>query len=544
MAELECPRCHTHSEFGTLAQDAASFCPACDFPMFFAAEEVVVQGAAFDPAVDYRRRFPGVKGVSGIAPRACWYCEELNPAENGSTCWRCGNDLSGPPPTPDPVITPGPVPAPPSQIVEELEDEEPVDWGPWRLTAVLAALALLIFLAFLLLSSTPPASQAAAAGCSNLSGAVPFASVGARAAAISGEITDRLTGTAIRDATVVVTGPDGTQVAVPARDEGAVGGCYSVRSLPPGTYTAEFSAAGYDTATREFIVAEGDGRIELDAQLDIVETSVFGRVLTTSVTGTPTPVAGLLVILDVPPNVATTDTDGSFVITARAPAGRHQLLFRGDYTDAATVVTISEPGEPVAVGDITLVRLFTVEGALVDSFGRPLSEIADPPVTGEATVAVRAVRATGELVYETSFAIGEGFAFELPGPAMYDFTVTAPENAEQLSATSTTRMSIDADATVEDLVVPFAPGVAWGVVTSAGEPLPHATVQAVAVPGAAPIAMAQSDAQGRVTFGPLIGVETIWLKVIDGDATVIACSPDPTVDPDASSNFGTVDCTP
>ena len=531
MTELECPRCRTRTEFGTLAENTASFCPACDFPMFFV-----------DKPVDYRRRLPGVSGMTGVAAKPCWFCAELNPAEDAQRCWRCDHDLTSPPPTPEPAGEDAGPPAPLAGVAEELEDEEPFNFDPWVVAGVVAALAFLILLAFLVLRGDTPAAEAASNRCEASPDAVVFAA-GGGASVISGQITDRLTGAPVEAATVVVTGPKGDQVAVLPQSAGGAAGCYALQSLPPGIYTAAFSAPGYDATTRTFTIVDGDSRVELYVQLDVVETSVFGRVLTVAAPGEVEPVAGLTVVFDDLSNTATTDGSGLFVFDVRAAAGPHQLLFLGDFENPTAVVTIAEPGQPVAMGDIALVQAFTVAGVLVDSFGRPLSEVADPQITGVATVVATAIAGTNNPSHESTFAIGDGFTFTLPGPALYEFTVSVPETATQLVSTSVTQVLVQTDTANRELIVPFAPGVAWGVVASGGTPLPNATVAVVATPGADPIAAVQSDHLGRVSFGPLAGVEIVWLKIID-DGSTVTCSPDPELDPNSSTDFGVVDCTP
>lgn len=105
---IECPGCGAEIDEVPLERTSEAFCPACDFPVFFASGPVVRV-----PVEDgSRERNPGVAGRVRRVAVACPVCAEPNPRD-GLHCLRCGALLSPPPPTePEVEVVPEPEPAP------------------------------------------------------------------------------------------------------------------------------------------------------------------------------------------------------------------------------------------------------------------------------------------------------------------------------------------------------------------------------------------------------------------------------------------------
>ena len=151
MPEMQCPRCSTRTDFPELARDVASFCPVCDYPMFYATEEAVVQDkTAITAGHGWDRRFAGVSGLTSLAPKECWYCKELNP-QDGDLCVRCMRDLDNPPPQRESeVVQPA---IQPDILDEELEDEDPREWEPLLIALAVTAAVLVIVLLVVLFTT-------------------------------------------------------------------------------------------------------------------------------------------------------------------------------------------------------------------------------------------------------------------------------------------------------------------------------------------------------------------------------------------------------
>lgn len=142
---ITCPDCGASAMVELTRRDALDFCPRCDFPLFWARDQVVI-GEPIDSNDDALRRLPGTLGRVVIASSPCPHCNEPN-LPTATLCVRCGLSLqaSAPPSPPQPrQIT---LPEPP---MEPLEDE-PHRWWIW----LLVLLTLLLVAGIVLLAAQP-----------------------------------------------------------------------------------------------------------------------------------------------------------------------------------------------------------------------------------------------------------------------------------------------------------------------------------------------------------------------------------------------------
>ena len=133
-ASLACPECGTLTEVTLSRRDATDFCPACDYPMFWARPSDVT-GSASVTGDDARRRSPGASGESALATVPCPHCAELN-LPGAWLCVRCdGSMIPEPPPPPPPVLMPQPAPEP-------LVVKDPVPAEPFPVLWLAAMIAI------------------------------------------------------------------------------------------------------------------------------------------------------------------------------------------------------------------------------------------------------------------------------------------------------------------------------------------------------------------------------------------------------------------
>lgn len=92
----DCPGCATAwVGRGIRRASAASFCPACDFPLFLSTPPTPPPARPTDEA---QRRLPGVDGRDQLGATGCPACGEPNPPDPDADCLRCGAALTPPPP--------------------------------------------------------------------------------------------------------------------------------------------------------------------------------------------------------------------------------------------------------------------------------------------------------------------------------------------------------------------------------------------------------------------------------------------------------------
>lgn len=133
-----CPSCGTIGTVDYARRDAAAFCGACDFPLFWSKDRVVPMSAD-GPAPGALRRLPGTAGREALASLLCPECDEPNPA-TGELCVRCSAVLRPVAIVEAPVLVFEPEPEP------EAEPEPERSWWPYIVAGVLAVAALAILL--------------------------------------------------------------------------------------------------------------------------------------------------------------------------------------------------------------------------------------------------------------------------------------------------------------------------------------------------------------------------------------------------------------
>jgi hypothetical protein len=141
--QVVCPTCNTRSCLDGLSRDARSFCPTCDYPLFWAKPTVPPVRAAPVEATAWgsRRRLPGTEGRCLGARLTCPQCSEPNVVTN-SLCVRCGADLHPLPVAPEVVTLPPPQPPRPAPS-EPPPPPRRRRWWPFALAAALPLAALL-----------------------------------------------------------------------------------------------------------------------------------------------------------------------------------------------------------------------------------------------------------------------------------------------------------------------------------------------------------------------------------------------------------------
>ena len=139
MPDITCPDCATVTLLPEVRRDADSFCPTCDYPLFWARTAALV-GATGVASGAGLRRLPGTAGHSTEVSFACPVCREPNPVD-GVLCIRCNSELR---PAPIVVIPEPPPPPAPAPVVVAKRP-----WWPWALAALIV-LIVLVTLTFVL----------------------------------------------------------------------------------------------------------------------------------------------------------------------------------------------------------------------------------------------------------------------------------------------------------------------------------------------------------------------------------------------------------
>lgn len=141
---ITCPECSAPAMVDPTRRDALDFCQRCDFPLFWARDQVVFS-QPLDSSDDALRRLPGTLGRVVIASVSCPHCNEPN-LPTASVCVRCGlSMLAGAPPAP-----PQPRAAPLPEPMVPVEDE-PRRWWIWLIVVV----TLLLVAGIILLAAQP-----------------------------------------------------------------------------------------------------------------------------------------------------------------------------------------------------------------------------------------------------------------------------------------------------------------------------------------------------------------------------------------------------
>ena len=130
MPRVKCPSCSQEAEFESMQRSADEFCTNCDFPLFWARNDLP-RVESVDAVDSTRRRLPGAAGRLSAGHKACPACQEPNLLEV-RFCIRCGTDFDPPPPMPEPVIEPVVIYVEPPPPPPAVEPEAP--W--WNLAGV------------------------------------------------------------------------------------------------------------------------------------------------------------------------------------------------------------------------------------------------------------------------------------------------------------------------------------------------------------------------------------------------------------------------
>jgi hypothetical protein len=142
---ITCPECSATAMVELTRRDALDFCQRCDFPLFWARDQVV-SSEPLDSNDDALRRLPGTLGRVEIGSLPCPHCNEPN-LMTATLCVRCGLSLqAGVAPAP-PAPRAVPLPEPP---MEPLEDEQS-RWWIW----LLVVLSVLLVAGIVLLAAQP-----------------------------------------------------------------------------------------------------------------------------------------------------------------------------------------------------------------------------------------------------------------------------------------------------------------------------------------------------------------------------------------------------
>ena len=132
---VTCPSCSVVSFVAPSRRDAAGFCPACDFPLFWAGSRLAAGEDDTDDDGSHRR-LPGTIGRSALASVPCPSCRELN-QPSAVVCVRCGADMH---PAPVPEL---PAPAPVIVLPEPEPEQKVLWWPPFAAAALLGVLVIL-----------------------------------------------------------------------------------------------------------------------------------------------------------------------------------------------------------------------------------------------------------------------------------------------------------------------------------------------------------------------------------------------------------------
>lgn len=152
MPRLSCPGCAAVVDLPDLNRSSEEFCPACDFPLFWAGA-----GARPDEegslALAVRRR-PGTAGHTLVATETCPECQELN-KPTAVYCARCGAELHRRPAPVEPLADTEPATAttpynPPLPPAPAPVDASRPWWRGWLLVALLFFLLAAVAMASLI----------------------------------------------------------------------------------------------------------------------------------------------------------------------------------------------------------------------------------------------------------------------------------------------------------------------------------------------------------------------------------------------------------
>ncbi|HEY0166535.1 MAG TPA: hypothetical protein VGB75_05775 [Jatrophihabitans sp.] len=142
---ITCPECSASAMVELTRRDALDFCPRCDFPLFWARDQVVFSDPV-DSDDDALRRLPGTLGRVVIASAPCPHCNEPN-LPTATLCVRCGLTMQASAPPSPPRPRPAPLPEPPMEPLEDASHR----WWIW----LVVVLTLLMVAGIVLLAVQP-----------------------------------------------------------------------------------------------------------------------------------------------------------------------------------------------------------------------------------------------------------------------------------------------------------------------------------------------------------------------------------------------------
>lgn len=131
---ITCPECSAPAMVELTRRDALDFCARCDFPLFWARDQVVISDPV-DSNDDALRRLPGTLGRVVIASVPCPHCNEPN-LPTATLCVRCGLTLQASRPPAPPQPRPAPLPELPMEPLEDASNH----WWIWLLVLLTVAL--------------------------------------------------------------------------------------------------------------------------------------------------------------------------------------------------------------------------------------------------------------------------------------------------------------------------------------------------------------------------------------------------------------------
>ncbi|MBV9495001.1 MAG: carboxypeptidase regulatory-like domain-containing protein, partial [Acidobacteria bacterium] len=277
---------------------------------------------------------------------------------------------------------------------------------------------------------------------------------------VDGTVHDRVTGAVIPGATVVLRDGNGQVVGTTTAD---ANGHYTLPNIPPGSYTATFSAPGYSPQTQPVTLTSG-GTAHVDGSLAPLPGTIQGTV-TNGQTGQPLPGATVTITYNGTTVTTTTDSNGHYNfpnVPSEVPVT--VTISHPDYgTQPPYTVTLPPGGNDTRTTGLTPLP-GTINGTILDGG-------TSQPLAG-ATVVLR--DGNGQVVGTTTTDSSGHYTFPNLPPGNYTIEMSAPGYQ-----TSTVSQTVGPNQTVtrSDSLTPN-PGTVNGTVTDAltGAPLAGATV--------------------------------------------------------------------
>jgi hypothetical protein len=342
------------------------------------------------------------------------------------------------------------------------------------LAGIILLWALIFF--FVIRGLTGSEDPAKAVGTGFLEGPenIPIARV---AATLEGTVTASTTGKGVPRITVEASRVNSKgqleSVGSAATDDD---GNYSLKSLIPGTYKVEFSAAGFQ---RLWYDGAGDAstadEITLDPRqvlgnIDAVVTGDLGRLVgkidvPPDSAGEPLTVTATLVGEDQPRAEAVT-TDGNFVLEGLPTPGTYLITVTGDGFQTQQFEQTLSGGETTVANTVQITAAAgTIEGTVRDAQGTPLGGVAVTARSGDLVL---------RSITPTSGNVGQFQIVGLQTPQTYSVTFELPNYT---SATVALSLAAGQSSTGLNVTLIGGAGTVTGqVVSPSGAPVGGASV--------------------------------------------------------------------